>query len=60
MPRTPRIAIVGGGIGGLAAALALERRGAEVIVCEQASVLSEIGPGQSDAQRGQGVPRARS
>ena len=45
MPRTPRIAIVGGGIGGLAAALALERRGAEVIVCEQASVLSEIGAG---------------
>jgi 2-polyprenyl-6-methoxyphenol hydroxylase-like FAD-dependent oxidoreductase len=33
--RTPRIAIVGGDVGGLAAALALERRGAEVIVCEQ-------------------------
>jgi salicylate hydroxylase len=45
MPRTPRIAIIGGGIGGLAAALALERRGAEVIVCEQSPVHSEIGAG---------------
>jgi salicylate hydroxylase len=42
---TPRVAIVGGGIGGLAAALALERRGAEVIVCEQSPSLSEIGAG---------------
>ena len=31
MPRAPRIAIIGGGIGGLAAALALERRGAETV-----------------------------
>ncbi len=45
MMRAPRIAIVGGGIGGLAAALALERRGAEVIVAEQSAVLSEIGAG---------------
>jgi salicylate hydroxylase len=45
MPRAPRIAIIGGGIGGLAAALALERRGAETIVCEQAPALSEIGAG---------------
>jgi salicylate hydroxylase len=45
MSRTPRIAIVGGGIGGLAAALALEQRGAETIVCEQAEALSEIGAG---------------
>ncbi len=45
MSRTPRIAIVGGGIGGLAAALALERRGAETIVCEQSGALSEIGAG---------------
>src|SRR5262245_66358579 len=43
--RAPRIAIVGGGVGGLAAALALERRGAEVIVCEQSPALSEIGAG---------------
>jgi NADPH-dependent 2,4-dienoyl-CoA reductase/sulfur reductase-like enzyme len=33
MSRPPRIAIIGGGIGGLAAALALERRGAETVVC---------------------------
>jgi salicylate hydroxylase len=45
MNRTPRVAIVGGGIGGLAAALALERRGAEVVVCEQSPALSEIGAG---------------
>src|SRR5271156_2972255 len=45
MPRAPRILIVGGGIGGLSAALALERRGAEVIVCEQSPVHSEIGAG---------------
>src|ERR1700733_3937032 len=41
----PRIAIIGGGIGGLAAALALERRGAETIVAEQSGALSEIGAG---------------
>src|ERR1700761_752407 len=45
MPRTPRVAIVGAGIGGLAAALALERCGAETIVCEQTAALSEIGAG---------------
>lgn len=45
MARAPRIAIIGGGIGGLAAALALERRGAEVIVAEQSGALSEIGAG---------------
>jgi salicylate hydroxylase len=45
MPRAPRIAIIGGGIGGLSAALALERRGAEVIVCEQSPTHSEIGAG---------------
>ena len=45
MPRAPRIAVIGGGIGGLAAALALERRGAEVMVAEQSAVHSEIGAG---------------
>ncbi len=40
MPRMPRVVIVGGGIGGLTAALAFERRGAEVIVCEQSPVKS--------------------
>jgi 2-polyprenyl-6-methoxyphenol hydroxylase-like FAD-dependent oxidoreductase len=45
MRRVPRIAIVGGGVGGLATALALERRGAEILVCEQSSALNEIGAG---------------
>jgi 2-polyprenyl-6-methoxyphenol hydroxylase-like FAD-dependent oxidoreductase len=39
------IAIVGGGIGGLAAALALLRRGIDVTVYEQAPELTEIGAG---------------
>ncbi len=45
MRRAPRIAIIGGGIGGLAAALALERRGAEVAVYEQSPIHGEIGAG---------------
>jgi 2-polyprenyl-6-methoxyphenol hydroxylase-like FAD-dependent oxidoreductase len=45
MTRAPRIAIVGGGVGGLAAALALERWGAEIVICEQSPVLNEIGAG---------------
>src|SRR6201988_4524174 len=42
-----RIAIVGGGIGGLIAALALRARGLDVKVFEQAEVLREIGAGVS-------------
>lgn len=41
--RNLRIAIVGGGIGGLTLALALRQRGIEATVYEQASELSEIG-----------------
>jgi hypothetical protein len=44
MARTPR-AIIGGGIAGLAAALALHRHSIEVTVYEQAGELSEIGAG---------------
>ncbi len=39
------VLVVGGGIGGLAAALALARKGAHVRVLEQAAVFKEIGAG---------------
>lgn len=39
------IVVAGGGIGGLAAALALARQGAQVQLLEQAAVLSEVGAG---------------
>lgn len=41
----PRIAIVGGGIGGLAAAAFMHRAGFPAVVYEQASQLKEIGAG---------------
>src|ERR1700737_4124991 len=47
MPGSLRIAIVGGGIGGLTAALAFQARCLEVTVFEQAEVLREIGAGVS-------------
>ncbi|MDJ0822348.1 MAG: FAD-dependent monooxygenase [Paracoccaceae bacterium] len=37
--------VAGGGIGGLAAALALRQRGAEVTVLEQAEAITEVGAG---------------
>lgn len=40
-----RVAIVGGGIGGLAAANALHRKGIDVTVFEQANALGEVGAG---------------
>ncbi|MDO5623373.1 MAG: FAD-dependent monooxygenase [Pseudomonadota bacterium] len=42
---TPEILIAGGGIGGLAAALATARAGCEVRVYERASAFSEVGAG---------------
>lgn len=42
--RTP-VLIAGGGIGGLAAALALQQRGISAVVCERAPELREIGAG---------------
>jgi salicylate hydroxylase len=45
MARAPRIALIGGGIGGLTAAHALLRRGFEVSVHESAPELKEIGAG---------------
>ena len=43
--RKPKIAIIGGGLGGAAAALALHRHGIEAEVYEKAPELSEIGAG---------------
>lgn len=42
---SPRVAIVGGGIGGVAAAAFLRRAGLSAIVYEQAAELSEVGAG---------------
>src|SRR5215813_11333162 len=43
--RGKRIAIIGGGIGGLAAAVALDQRGFEVAVYERSNKLEEVGAG---------------
>src|ERR1700722_8535830 len=52
------VAIVGGGIGGLAAALALIRRGIEVDVYEQAPELRELGAGVQISANGTRVLHA--
>ena len=44
-PARPRVAVVGAGIGGLTAALAMLRRGIDVDVYEQAPELGEVGAG---------------
>ena len=43
--KKPPVLIVGGGIGGLAAALALSRKGVAAHVIEQAAEFKEIGAG---------------
>src|SRR5271168_2347630 len=53
-----KIAIVGGGIGGLAAALALIRRGIDVDVYEQADELRELGAGVQMSANGTRVLHA--
>jgi len=45
MKRSTRVAVVGGGIGGLTAAIALRMAGFEVVVLERAAELEEIGAG---------------
>jgi salicylate hydroxylase len=47
-----KIAVIGAGIGGLAAALALLRRGLDVDVYEQASELKEVGAGVQISSNG--------
>jgi salicylate hydroxylase len=55
---TDTVAIVGGGIGGLAAALALIRRGIDVDVYEQAPELRELGAGVQISANGTRVLHA--
>jgi salicylate hydroxylase len=58
MSRNSRVAIVGGGIGGLTAALALIREGIEVEVYEQAPELKELGAGVQISSNGTRVLHA--
>ncbi|WP_170759504.1 FAD-dependent monooxygenase [Ruegeria lacuscaerulensis] len=53
-----KFSVIGGGIGGLAAALALQQRGAQVTVLEQASALTEVGAGLQISANGMAVLRA--
>lgn len=50
--------VIGGGIGGLAAALALRQRGAKVTVLEQAPALTEVGAGLQISSNGMVILRA--
>ena len=50
-----RLAVIGGGIGGLTAAVALRATGAHVQVFEQARQLSEVGAGLGIQHNGQRV-----
>jgi salicylate hydroxylase len=52
------VAVVGGGVGGLAAATALARRGARVILFEQAAALAEVGAGLQISPNGVAVLEA--
>ena len=53
-----KITIIGAGIGGLAAALCLRARGAEVTVLEQAEAITEVGAGLQISPNGVAVLRA--
>ena len=55
MLKGARIAVIGAGIGGLAVATALARRGARVVVHEQASRISEVGAGLQISPNGAAV-----
>ncbi|TNF58452.1 MAG: FAD-dependent oxidoreductase [Rhodobacteraceae bacterium] len=53
-----QVAVIGGGIGGMAVAAALARRGARVTLHEQAGDLAEVGAGLQVSWNGQQVLRA--
>lgn len=53
-----KFGVIGGGIGGIAAALALQQRGAQVTVFEQAKALTEVGAGLQISANGMVVLRA--
>lgn len=53
-----KITIIGAGIGGLAVALCLQARGAEVTVLEQSEAISEVGAGLQISPNGVAVLRA--
>lgn len=56
--RGQKITVIGAGIGGLAAALCLRARGAEVTVLEQAEAITEVGAGLQITPNGVAVLRA--
>lgn len=56
--RDLKIAVIGGGIGGTAAACALAQRGADVTLYEQAPAFGEVGAGLQVSANGQAVLRA--
>ncbi len=56
--KTQDIAMIGAGIGGLAAAIALAQKGAQVTVYEQASALGEVGAGLQISPNGVAVLEA--
>lgn len=53
-----RVTVVGGGIGGMAAALAMAMRGAQVTILEQAEAITEVGAGLQISPNGAAVLRA--
>ncbi len=58
MVKDMQIGVVGGGIGGLAAAIALAQSGAQVTVYEQADAIREVGAGLQISPNGMFVLRA--